>query len=478
MYLRLIPRMSSSTEGKRHVKTVPVKLAKAQNDAHKSHPDDHFAAAVNLHFRNFAEAMGDEVCFVLSQDDKARVHLGLPAASKEAPILMHLDYRVRLPDHDFVVAPRHKLIPSVYAGLTFLKQKLTYSGPTYIGIRSGKHDRSTAASHAVDLHRLVNLDSFRRFAKTTIGDIKPLLFIFSDGGPDENPRFPKTLEEMVKTFKLFDLDGIFVSTHAPGQSAHNQVERRMAPLSHDLAGLILPHNHFGTHLDENGKTIDENLELKNFAKAGEILAEVWSGNYINEFPVIAEHVPIHSAEIVETSDSLEWFTEKWRLVHVRQAQYALQITKCVDETCCKPIRSNFRNILPTGFIPAPILFTHALSGPRPCEKATEEGYFGTLAERMLLSRSDFSQQIPFDRYCPSVQNELDARTCKLCNAYFVTKGALDIHRKSLHVSSLESIEETIEAVVKNYSYNNFQNSIEIIDDMSEWLAPVFVDFDG
>ncbi|CAF4852623.1 unnamed protein product, partial [Rotaria magnacalcarata] len=28
----------------------------------------------------------------------------------------------------------------------------------------------------------------------------------------------------------------------PGQSAYNIVESRMAPLSHDLAGLILPHD--------------------------------------------------------------------------------------------------------------------------------------------------------------------------------------------------------------------------------------------
>lgn len=30
---------------------------------------------------------------------------------------MHLEYRVRLPDHDFVKAERHKLIPSVVAGI-------------------------------------------------------------------------------------------------------------------------------------------------------------------------------------------------------------------------------------------------------------------------------------------------------------------------------------------------------------------------
>ena len=128
------------------MKTVPVRLLRAINVERKKHQDSHFAAAVNLHLRNFAEVMGPDVCFVVSQDDKARVHLGLPAATKQAPILMHLDYRIRLPDHDYVVAPRHKLIPSVYAGLAFDGDKLSYSGPTYVAIRSGKHEKSTESN--------------------------------------------------------------------------------------------------------------------------------------------------------------------------------------------------------------------------------------------------------------------------------------------------------------------------------------------
>ena len=69
-----------------------------------------------------------------------------------------------------------------------------------------------------------------------------------DGGPDENPRFPKTLAAAVGTFKRFNLDCLFVAAEAPGQSAYNYVERRMAPLSRDLSGVILKHDHFGSHL--------------------------------------------------------------------------------------------------------------------------------------------------------------------------------------------------------------------------------------
>ncbi|CAG7828761.1 unnamed protein product [Allacma fusca] len=241
LYLRLLPRNSSTTEGKRHVKTVPVRLLRADKTKMKSHSDAHFAATTILHLRELAETMGQECCFILSQDDKARILLGLPAANIQSPILMHMSYRVTLPDHDWVVAPGHKLIPSVYAGLDFDKRKLSYSGPTYIGIRSGKHDSSTAFSHACDFRRLIDLNEFKCLAKIPgSGEVKPIIIVFTDGGPDENHRFPKTLLEYAKHFNDFDLDAIFVACHAPGQSAYNQVERRMAPLLRDLSGIILP----------------------------------------------------------------------------------------------------------------------------------------------------------------------------------------------------------------------------------------------
>ena len=104
------------------------------------------------------------------------------------------------------------------------------------------------------------------------------------------PVFPKTLVAAIRKFRKYNLDALFVLTHAPGQSAYNVVERRMAPLSHDLAGLILPHDHFGTHLNDSGVTINLELERTNFKKAGEVLAEVWCGSVIDEHPVVAEYV--------------------------------------------------------------------------------------------------------------------------------------------------------------------------------------------
>ena len=204
---------------------------------------------------------------------------------------MHFDYEIRLPDHDFVKVAKHKLTPSVYSACEIrttsskVAPEISYLGPTYIAIRSGKHDSSTAYSHGRDFDHVVKLEEFQSIVKNE-GEVKPVAMIFSDGGPDENPRFPKTLDVAVQHFKKHKFDVLLISTHAPGLSAYNQVEKRMAPLSKALAGLLLPYDTFGNHLDSQGRTIEVELEKRNFKETGEVLCEVWNELLIDEFPVV------------------------------------------------------------------------------------------------------------------------------------------------------------------------------------------------
>ena len=91
-----------------------------------------------------------------------------------------------------------------------------------------------------------------------------MIIITSDAGPDDNPRFPKTITYVIDFFKNHNLDALFWATNAPGRSAFNRVERRMAPLSRQLSGVVIPHDKFGSHLNTSGKTINTELEKKNF----------------------------------------------------------------------------------------------------------------------------------------------------------------------------------------------------------------------
>ena len=121
-----------------------------------------------------------------SQDDKTKVPIELTATKKQAAMLMHMEYQVTLPDHEFVAAPKHQLIPSIICDINLAKSKdltndaATYSGATYLGIRSAKYLASSALNCSI---------------------------------------------------KYFVENAFFLVTNAPGCSAFNRVECRMVKLS-------------------------------------------------------------------------------------------------------------------------------------------------------------------------------------------------------------------------------------------------------
>ena len=71
----------------------------------------------------------------------------------------------------------------------------------------------------------------------------------NDGAQNEPPHYPKTLITAVNLIRFLDLDVLLHSVNAVGLSAFNPTESSMGPLSRDLAGVVLPHNYFGNHLN-------------------------------------------------------------------------------------------------------------------------------------------------------------------------------------------------------------------------------------
>ena len=348
-----------------------------------------------------------------------------------------MTYEVRLPDHDFVKATKHKLTPSVYAGceirsVTAKKDpELSYSGPTYISIRSGKHESSTAYTHGYDFVHVMQMPEFDSLLKNSEGKVKPIGMLFVDGGPDENPRFPKTIDVYIQHFKAYDLDALFVSTHAPGMSAYNYVERRMVPLSKELAGLLLPHEPCGTHLDSRQRTVDVALEKRNFNAAGTILAEIWCKIVLDGHPICAEYVENKELESVQLDES-------WMSRHVRTSQYFLQIIKCSNDDCCESMRSNWLSLFPDRYLQGPFPLRKEEGDPSIPDasdiKATDR--FATISERKAASAIVPGTNFPYDAYCPSVRKDLPRRICKSCSVYFTSMAAVKRHRKdgcpSLH----------------------------------------------
>ena len=304
----------------------------------------------------------------------------------------------------------------------------------------------------------------------------------------------------------------------PGQSAYNIVERRMAPLSHDLAGLILPHDHFGSHLNDSGVTINLDLEKLNFRKAGQLLAERWNLSIIDGFPCVAEYInppatsederrqydvkfvvdellrQVCAEEEAEEGHEFrisardEYYQENarqarekfgeqpkydideyWCAMHVLQTQYTLQIVRCNSIECCGPWRSNYVEVFPHRFLPSPVPFERTPYGVRVAEKDYQRGqFYGSLFQRIqfhgVVIQHTQNEMLPFDYCCSSVKKELKKRTCKVCNQYIPSAYRMKNHYK-IHAQHYEDYDHEHE--------DTLPSSAMITTDDKKTIAPLF-----
>ncbi|XP_047144174.1 uncharacterized protein LOC124817793 [Hydra vulgaris] len=463
LYLRLLPRRGNTSEGKKHVSTVPVKLLRPENSMRKKNDDRMFAKSFIDDMFEVCKLFGPKAVLFISNDDKARVSLGIAAASLQAPLLMHMEYKVKLMDHDFVVSSQHKLIPSVY-GVCEVNNtgNVSYSGDTFIRIRSAKHDTSNAFTHAFDVRELFKTELVKR---------RPIMLMETDGAQDEAPRFPKTLATAVDLFRLLNLDALLHGVNAAGLSAFNPVERRMAPLSRDLAGIVLPHDFFGNHLDSSGKTIDYELEVENFQKAADVLSQVWEKTVIDGYPVHCQAVPVGKAYEPPIPDPV------WVDKHCQQSRYSLQIVKCQEESCCTPFETNWLKNFPQRFIPFPAIYEYCENGYKAMEPSR---YLKTYQNNQRLLHDIPIEGlkykiIPFDLYRPSLKEKLSNGICDKCNKYWPSEAAMKRHKKA-HTQKKNTVEmESEDSVSDSESINKSEDISEEIDykSVEAEFMPVF-----
>ena len=214
-----------------------------------------------------------------------------------------------------------------------------------------------------------------------------------------------------------DLDCLIEVTEAPGLSAFNRAERRMFFLSKELGGVVLPHETYGSHLT-NGKTTDQELELKNFQAAGGVLADLWGKLVIDNHPVTAEYV------IDPPQDSTKEFsaTPLYKSRHLIQTQYMTVVLKCDDLSCCSNARTDIKLFFPGRRLPALIPIQFTPNGPQHLELEPEvwkkplkfPDFFARSAlESSLVPdtlKQTFGDQIPYDAYFPTLQEKVINRS--------------------------------------------------------------------
>ena len=174
IYLHLLPKNSRTIEGKRYIHTAPVKLYESQNSKCSAHVSTKFAISSIRALEEIAAILWPEQVTFHSMDDKAKVPIGITAAKKQTSLFMYMEYQLTLPDHDFVVGSKHKLIPSFIGDMKVVKSKdltndpVSYFGPTCIPIRSAKR----------------SLPEFTESFQNQHSREKKVMIVTVDGGPD------------------------------------------------------------------------------------------------------------------------------------------------------------------------------------------------------------------------------------------------------------------------------------------------------
>ena len=101
-----------------------------QNSKHNSHQSTKFARATLNYLEELAGVLGPAEVTSLSQDVKRKVLIGLTAANKQSSLIIHLEYKIVLPDHNYVMASQNKLIPSVIGSMEAKKNHMNVDAVT------------------------------------------------------------------------------------------------------------------------------------------------------------------------------------------------------------------------------------------------------------------------------------------------------------------------------------------------------------
>jgi len=136
--------------------------------------------------------------------------------------------------------------------------------------------------------------------------------------------------------------------------------------------------------------------------------------------------------------------EYWCAMHVLQTQYTLQIVRCNSVECCGPWRSNYVEIFPHRFLPAPVPFERTPFGIRMSEKDYQKGqFYGSLFQRIqfhgVVIQHTQNEMLPFDYCCSSVKKELKKRTCRICHQYIPSAYRMKNHYK-IHAQHYEDFD--------------------------------------
>ena len=173
--------------------------------------------------------------------------------------------------------------------------------------------------------------------------------------------------------------------------------------------------------------------------------------FIDGSPTVAEYVTQDEDATENDAHDLIQQNEEWKMKHVKESKYLLQIRKCDDLNCCSAKRSSLIKVIKDGFLPPPISIqqtntglsykdqsSYECSNELSKDKLTDQ-YLSlfqnlTMGSIMLprIAHQTFPLEIPFDYSCPSMKSRLNETTCSISGRYFASTSSFASYSRTIN----------------------------------------------
>lgn len=216
-----------------------VRYVVQQRILRQKHPDSQFAFQQFLMLKEMAVRLKNH-CNMVCLDDKSIIPIGEPGKPVSTGVRPH--NRALVPDgvkiaglhHDFHI---HGAVPSVLFHVNIPENVADsfYDGTLHVTVKDKVFQPSSAHRHMVESIKILRSVN----SEDGVNLEKPILFVYTDGGPDHRTNFWSVQFAYILLFFALDLDMLIAARTAPSNSYANPAERSMS-----LLNLALQHCSF------------------------------------------------------------------------------------------------------------------------------------------------------------------------------------------------------------------------------------------
>ena len=219
--LQFWPRNCHFKSAARYTGKLKVKFMIQSRQFRKSHEDMHYASALFRYEKEFCLRF-KEHCNLLCVDDKHKVKVGEPgypvaAAERGKSVLVAMGKRFEVSDHDFT---KFSITPSVALSVKIPDsiEETFYNGEVSVFLKESVFEPSSSWRHAAEMLQVID-------------QTKPIVAIYSDGGPDHRVTFGSVQLSLINVFLQGDFDMVVAVRTPPCNSWKNPAERIMSVLN-------------------------------------------------------------------------------------------------------------------------------------------------------------------------------------------------------------------------------------------------------